>query len=421
MANATLDEVYERLCDTGPEFDGWLSNHAPMAAEALIHHGHADRVHRWLDDYRRNLEPRPRGISPLGAEEWRDALGDPTRTGDWLNFFEREMITGSWPDVLARWWPRLLPGIAAGATHGVIRVGHAVRALLTPPDSAHPSDRPGPALPRVASDAAAPSSPSSSAAASPLAAFRPPAARVAELGQALAYWAARWQPMALPGSGPYRTTDPRSALDAVPRVPDQRFGIRSRLAQLADLPAWPDVPTGRGKRIPAGPSPAPSGSPTVPFLNGRDSVPAEPPAVGEIPSAARLLAADENTVHDRLLAIIEAAVVRQAGYGYANPVMLVHAATAPTAVLRTLPALPGALHLPSLAAAWAATAAVTSAYAPAQPRPVTPRPGTRPEDLMAYAADNGDAHAIKLADAAIEAGDAETLARAYRALERFAP
>ncbi|GGN46656.1 hypothetical protein FHR83_008507 [Actinoplanes campanulatus] len=475
MANATLDEVYERLCDTGPEFDGWLSNHAPMAAEALIHHGHADRVHRWLDDYRRNLEPRPRGISPIVADEWRDALGDPTRTGDWLNFFEREITMDPWPDVLARWWPRLLPGIAAGATHGVIRVGHAVRALLTPalptpaaltqasltpasltpavltpPDPALPSDLPGPApsaLPRsssgVASDAASPYSPSSSAAASSLAAFRPPAGRVAELGQALAYWAARWQPMALPGSGPYRTTDPRAALDAVPRVPDQRFGIRSRLAQLADLPAWPDVPTGREKRIPAGPSaassgsrtgpsaassglptgpsPAPSGSPAVPFLNGRDSVPAEPLAVGEIPSAARLLAVDENTVHDRILAIIEAAVVRQAGYGYANPVMLVHAATAPTAVLRTLPALPGALHLPSLAAAWAATAAVTSAYAPEQPRPVTPRPGIRPEDLMAYAADNGDAHAIKLADATIEAGDAETLAYAYRALERFAP
>ncbi|WP_238490968.1 questin oxidase family protein [Actinoplanes flavus] len=496
MANATIDEVYERLCDTGPEFGGWLSNHAPMAAEVLIHHGHADRVHRWLDDYRDNLEPRPRGISPIRAEEWRDALGDPTRTGDWLNYFEREMATDPWPDVLARWWPRLLPGIAAGATHGVIRVGHAVRALLTPPDSprppalATPPDSPRPpalatppdsalpaavvvppgsalpaavarldaafpaavvapldaafpaagvtppdstlpaavnglassAVPRnlsgVASDSGLSSPP---AAAFPAGAFHPPAGRVAELGQALAYWAARWQPMALPGSGPYRTTDPRSALDAVPRVPDQRFGIRSRLAQLADLPAWPDVPTGRGLWIPDGPSPAPSGAPDVPFLQGRGPVHAEPPAAGEIPSAARPLATDENTVHDRILAIIEAAVIRQAGYGYANPVMLVHAATAPTAVLRTLPALPGALHLPSLAAAWAATAAVTSAYAPKRARPVTPRPGTSPEDLMAFAADNGDAHAIKLADAAIEAGAVEALACAYRALERFAP
>jgi hypothetical protein len=26
---ATLDEAYQRLHKTGPEFDGWLSNHGP--------------------------------------------------------------------------------------------------------------------------------------------------------------------------------------------------------------------------------------------------------------------------------------------------------------------------------------------------------------------------------------------------------
>ena len=31
----TLDEAYQRLHATGPEFDGWLSNHGPMAAEAM--------------------------------------------------------------------------------------------------------------------------------------------------------------------------------------------------------------------------------------------------------------------------------------------------------------------------------------------------------------------------------------------------
>ena len=29
----TLDEAYQRLHDTGPEFNGWLSNHGPMAAD----------------------------------------------------------------------------------------------------------------------------------------------------------------------------------------------------------------------------------------------------------------------------------------------------------------------------------------------------------------------------------------------------
>src|SRR5271168_4363421 len=43
----TLDEAYERLHATGPEFDGFLSNHGPMAAEALVRHGHGDLVGSW--------------------------------------------------------------------------------------------------------------------------------------------------------------------------------------------------------------------------------------------------------------------------------------------------------------------------------------------------------------------------------------
>src|SRR5205809_3227741 len=44
----TLSEAYERLHATGPEFDGYLSNHGPMAAEAMIRHGHGDQVGAWL-------------------------------------------------------------------------------------------------------------------------------------------------------------------------------------------------------------------------------------------------------------------------------------------------------------------------------------------------------------------------------------
>jgi hypothetical protein len=35
----TLDEAYRRLHVTGPEFGGWLSNHGPMAAEAMVRGG----------------------------------------------------------------------------------------------------------------------------------------------------------------------------------------------------------------------------------------------------------------------------------------------------------------------------------------------------------------------------------------------
>ncbi|MET8552129.1 questin oxidase family protein [Micromonospora zamorensis] len=342
MTSSVLDEAYERVRHTGPERNGWLSNHAPMAVEALVHRGHEQAIHRWIDGYADRLAERPRGIRPIPSDEWRDPLGDPVRTGDWLNYFDRELAGEPWREVLVRWWPRLLPGIAAGATHGVIRVGHAIRALFD--EETQP--------------------------------------RVAELGQGLAYWAARWQPLAPPGAGPYPTTDARSALDAVPRVPDQRSGIRARLAQLADLTQWPSV-------------------------------------AGAVPG---------NISHDvptRLAGIVDAAVVRHGTHGYASPVMLVHAATAPNAVLRVLPALPQTLWAPSLAAAWAATAAVTAAYAPAEARPAPPA-GTdlSLDEVMRRATDTGDAHAIKFIDAVgdtyTRSGDSALLAIAAQSVEQIA-
>jgi hypothetical protein len=342
MADDILDEAYERVRNTGPERNGWLSNHAPMAAEVLVRRGQDAEVHRWLDGYADRMEDRPRGIRSIPVDEWRDPLGDPVRTGDWLNYFDRALREQPWRDVLTVWWPRLLPGIAAGATHGVIRVGHAVRTLL---------------------DAET-------------------APRVAELGQGLAYWAARWQPLAPAGTGPYPATDPRAALDAMPRVPDQRFGIRARLAQLADLPGWA-------------------------------------PAAGAVPGA------DAQDVPARLAAIVDAAVARHGTHGQGSPVMLVHAATAPNAVLRSLPALPTRLWPASLAAAWAAAAAVTAAYAPADAQEApTVRPGLSPVELLVQAVATGDPHAIKFADSALDTyargGGAATLAIVQRSTQLIA-
>jgi hypothetical protein len=87
--------------------------------------------------------------------------------------------------------------------------------------------------------------------------------------------------------------------------------------------------------------------------------------------------------------------------------MLVHSATAPTAVLRALPALSEDLWAPSAAAAWAAAAALTAIYAPAAPAPAAGLPDTPPgplaaEEVFARAVDHGDEHVIKLADTAAD-------------------
>ncbi|MCD9144414.1 questin oxidase family protein [Streptomyces albireticuli] len=337
-SSGTLDEALERLHASGPEFEGWLSNHAPMAVEALVRHGQAATVHPWLDVYRTRLDELPRAHYPVTGANWREALGDPRRAGDWIERFTRLLAERPWRDVLAEWWPRLLPGITAAATHPVIRVGHAVRTLLDGEDATG-APLTGP--------------------------------RVAELGHALGYWAARHQPLPVPvrlgAPGTAGTADVAEALAAVPLVPDRSGGIRDRLAQLPSTPGWPA--RAATLRPPAGPDEA----------------------------------------RERLGELVREATTRYAAHGHGNPVMLVHAATAPNAVLRTLPALPRELWAASLAAAWEASAAVITAYSPAgpaAPRPEGGVPGTA-EEVFARAAAHGDAHTIKFTDTALDVAAAE--------------
>ena len=94
--------------------------------------------------------------------------------------------------------------------------------------------------------------------------------------------------------------------------------------------------------------------------------------------------------------------------------------------MRTLPALDLQLWAPSVAASWAAAAALTAIYAPAAPAAQTelPDPPGGPqatEDTFARAVEHGDEHVIKFADTAADVyartGDRNALAAAIRAAE----
>jgi hypothetical protein len=126
---ATIDDALAILEDTGPEFAGGLSNHGPMAAEALVALGRDDAVVPWVERYRQRLQEHPSARNAIDGAAWREALGRGERAGDWIAFFQRQLAEAPWPQVLDIWVERLAPGIIASATHGVIRTGHAARAL----------------------------------------------------------------------------------------------------------------------------------------------------------------------------------------------------------------------------------------------------------------------------------------------------
>jgi len=132
-AEDALDDALERLADAAPEFDPFrigfcISNHAPMAAEALCMLGRPDVIVPWVDRYAKYLDPTPPSAAPIAADEWREALRDYGRVADWIAFFTIELADQDWIDVVNRWLIRLAPGAAMG-THGFVRVGHALRAV----------------------------------------------------------------------------------------------------------------------------------------------------------------------------------------------------------------------------------------------------------------------------------------------------
>lgn len=195
------DEALDLIHRYGPEYGGGLANHAPMAIDSLVGLGRSDDIPLWLDWYSRSLDAPPRGFGAIPASDWREYLGRHDRAADWVLLFQREIDNDGWRAALRTWAPRLIPGLAAAATHGVLRTAHAVRGLSA-------SDTPS---------------------------------RRRELAEGLGYWAATWQ--TLPGEPSTAAARlPSDAIADVPRLHEPGFVIEGMitdgLRQVGDDPAF---------------------------------------------------------------------------------------------------------------------------------------------------------------------------------------
>jgi hypothetical protein len=194
-----LDEALETVAPFGIELKNGNSNHAPMVAEALCALGRPEAVMPWIARYRERMLPRPGVDARIHRENWRFVLGERTRFADWSAFFAEELQEAPWRQVLDCWIDRLAPGFCAAATHGVIRVGHAVRGL---------------------SNCETPQ-------------------RLYELADAFAGWAATYRELPVCGHAANGMMGPREAIARVAIVPpDQRnyaSNITASFAMLDDL------------------------------------------------------------------------------------------------------------------------------------------------------------------------------------------
>lgn len=173
-----------------------VTNHGPMAAEALVALGRADRLPAFVEAYRKRFRsPYPERREAINQQNWREALGDTRRVADWTSFFRSELKEAKWQQVIDHWVDALAPGMAAAAGHGLIRTGHAVRSLSAKETSW----------------------------------------RLHELAEGLGYWAGYYQTLPEVSKGATQKLAPAEAIARVPLLPVERratsgsimFGLRS--------------------------------------------------------------------------------------------------------------------------------------------------------------------------------------------------
>lgn len=124
-----LRSLLERNHRSSPQFGGGLSNHVSMGLYSLFALGGNDeRLVRFAQSERRRLEPWPEtpGLV-LGPQSWTTRLGQEQAFSAYQALFASEIARVGRERTLRAYLPGLMPGVAAGAFHALIRTAYGVR------------------------------------------------------------------------------------------------------------------------------------------------------------------------------------------------------------------------------------------------------------------------------------------------------
>ncbi len=130
--NAATREGLERAVawsgQWSAEFPFCLANHLPMVLVALHRMGASDeRLEAYCHIYheQNRLVPLAEPVAKITRDNWREFFGAREREADYRAFFDSEVARlGSTPAAI-HYLPQLMPGIAASATHALMRMAYA--------------------------------------------------------------------------------------------------------------------------------------------------------------------------------------------------------------------------------------------------------------------------------------------------------
>jgi hypothetical protein len=111
-----------------PLYGNRLANHLPMALLALDRlDADVATMRRFADGYARKLLPAAAAASALDPHDYLGSAGDYPR---FVLFFDHRIREAGMEAVLRDWVPVLMPGLAASAFHGLIRLAYAIEGGL---------------------------------------------------------------------------------------------------------------------------------------------------------------------------------------------------------------------------------------------------------------------------------------------------
>jgi hypothetical protein len=311
---AVLHRLLDDALAFGPEHGGGMASHLPMALAALDGLGaHEAQMRSFFAHYARRLrrvELPKGGAKPV--DDWKPLRGRIELHETLRASFARAIARDGADAVLHDAVPALVDGVAGAAFHGPIRAAHAVEA-----------------------------------------------GHAGELAAGLAYWAARWEPLPVPGAAAIHISGASAWLDAI------------EARRITFDPGW---------------------RASAPLISARMQQAAVTPPYIELAGA---LAVDGVAPAALLLDLARSCAARYAATGNFTVLHMATASRALRVLARWLPTRPSALA-PLLHAVAAAELAARAA--PLQREAIDDEPGWADVRRLACASD--DDHVIKLVHAA---------------------